>query len=96
MGQLWEDCIFLGYHRDSNTYVLADANGIVYSRSIMRKAPVDRWNLKEVEKFSATPWMVREKAKINVHFTQLAETKEEPKPHEMLPMPKKFQINLSI
>ena len=48
-----------------------------------------------MEKISATPWMVREKARVNVHFTEPAETKEEPKIHEMLPMPKKFQIDLS-
>ena len=37
MGRTWEDGIFLGFHRDSNTYVIAGPDGVVYARSIMKK-----------------------------------------------------------
>ncbi len=55
MGQRWKSAAFLGYSRDTSSYILGTAEGIVTSRAVMRRPMEDRWSLDEAKSVKATP-----------------------------------------
>ena len=66
MGPRWKSAAFLGYNRDTGSYILGTAEGIVTSRAVMRRPMEDRWNLDEAKSVKATPWDMLQRAAIEV------------------------------
>ena len=59
MSARWKLGVFLGYNRESNAYLLANDDGVVTSRAVMRRPIENRWRADLVESITATPWSWR-------------------------------------
>ena len=92
MGSRWQEGLFLGYDRTSNTYVVYAENEIRHSRTLTRRPPSNRWDPDKLNQVSSTPWAIREIPEQKVKFAEGVQ--EDPKPREAYPMPRRFRINL--
>ena len=95
MGTRWLEANFMGYHRSSNTYIVATPTGIVTSRSLARRPPDNRWSAENLAKIKATPWSERERPEVEVRFQQEATADEDPAARPAPVAPRRFRINLS-
>ena len=94
MGSRWSVGTFLGFHRQSRTYIIATADGISKPRSICRRPVPDRWSSEALAKIQATPWSTRETTRAEVRFH---EQSAEAPAHEarVREPPRRFRINLA-
>ena len=52
--------VFRGYHRNSNAYMVATAEGnVIKVRSVLRRPMADRWCAESIKSITATPWSLR-------------------------------------
>ena len=72
MGAKWADAVFLGYHRNSNSYIVHHSTGIATSRSLSRKPDKERWCADTVAKLQSTPWSLHERPEPEVRFHEPA------------------------
>ena len=94
MGSRWGVGTFLGFHRQSRTYIVATADGISKSRSICRRPIPDRWSSEALAKIQATPWSTRETTRAEVRFHE--QSAEAPAPESRVrEPPRRFRINLA-
>jgi len=95
MGAKQAEGMFVGYNRGSNTFTVITDDGKVEARSMTRMPVPDRWSADKLAKIKATPWSLREKPGVNVHFdepaTEPAVAVEVARPSA----PKEFRINQS-
>ena len=77
MGPRWKSAVFLGYNRDSSSYVLGTDEGVVTSRAVMRRPIEDRWSLDEAKSVKATPWDMLQRAELEVVLKPVTEKLEE-------------------
>ena len=60
MGPRLREGTFLGYKRQSNSYVTADEQGnVVETRAMQRKPMEHRWSKEAIESLKVTPWNLR-------------------------------------
>jgi len=59
MAPRWAQGVFMGYARDSNSYVISTDEGIRTSRALMRRPVENRWNIEAVAAVQCTPWSLR-------------------------------------
>ena len=74
MGQRWKEGAFLGYSRESNTYIIGTEDGTVTTRSFGRCPEQTRWNGEFLAALKATPWSDRVVADPEVRFREPAES----------------------
>ena len=55
----WQCGIFLGRRDESAEVIIGTARGVDLSRSLMRKAEVDRWSREDYNSFIGVPWNPR-------------------------------------
>ena len=94
MGSRWGVGAFLGYHRQSRTYIVATADGISKPRSICRRPVPDRWSCEALAKIQATPWSMRETTRSEVRFHEQSAEAPAPETRAREP-PRRFRINLA-
>ena len=70
MGARWEDGVFVGYNRNSNTFIILTKDGKKAVRSINRYPEQTRWSADGIAKIKATPWSERETADPIVRFQE--------------------------
>ena len=92
MGSKWEEGVFLGFNRSSNTYIVATTEGVANVRSLCRRPAESRWNFDAISKIAATPWSTRDKPEVAVQFQDASEQKEVTV-RNLCPMSKAFRIN---
>ena len=73
MGAKWGDAVFLGYHRNSNSYIVHHATGVDTSRSLARRPDKERWCAETVAKLQSTPWSLHERPEQEVRFHEAAD-----------------------
>ena len=95
MGTRWLEGNFIGYHRSSNTYLVATTTGVTTSRSLARRPPENRWSADKLAAIQATPWSERQRPEVEVRFQEEATAKEEPVVRAAPAVPRRFRINLS-
>ena len=71
MGARWQDGVFVGYNRSSNTFIVLTEDGKKSVRSINRYPEQTRWSADVLAKIKATPWSERETADPVVRFQEL-------------------------
>jgi hypothetical protein len=96
MGALGAEGVFLGYNRMSNTYIVANDDGFVATRSVTRRPEAERWRADALAKISATPGKERDQArasrqKFDAPATTQGPTAEEAKPTAS----RRLRINMS-
>ena len=94
MGSRWGVGAFLGFHRQSRTYIVATADGISKPRSICRRPVPDRWSCEVLAKIQATPWSMRETTRSEVRFHEQSAEAPAPETRAREP-PRRFRINLA-
>ena len=94
MGSRWGVGAFLGFHRQSRTYIVATADGIAKARSISRRPGPDRWSCDALAKIQATPWSLRETTRPEVRFHEQSAEAPAPEARAREP-PRRFRINLA-
>ena len=77
MGPRWKIAVFLGYSRDSNSYIPGTAECIATSRAVMRRPMGDRWRIDEAKCVKATPWDTLQRAGVEVVSKPVTERLEE-------------------
>ncbi len=95
MGALWADGIFLGYDRNSNTYIIGNADGVKMSRSLARRPIEERWCADTAAKLTATPWSFYERPAPEARFNDPALARDEPVPVAAPPAVRRMRINKS-
>ncbi len=95
MGALWADGIFLGYDRNSNTYIIGNADGVKMSRSLARRPIEERWCADTAAKLTATPWSLYERPAPEARFNDPALARDEPVPVAAPPAVRRMRINKS-
>ena len=85
---------FLGFHRQSRTYIVATADGISKPRSICRRPVPDRWSCDALAKIQATPWSLREPTRSEVRFHEQSAETPAPETRAREP-PRRFRINMA-
>ena len=68
MGAKWQEGIFVGYNRSSNTFIVLTEDGRKNVRSINRYPEQTRWSADALAKIKATPWSEREVSDPVVRF----------------------------
>ena len=94
MGSRWGVGAFLGFHRQSRTYIVATADGISKPRSICRRPVPDRWSCEALAKIQATPWSMRKTTRSEVRFHEQSAEAPAPEARAREP-PRRFRINLA-
>jgi hypothetical protein len=89
----WLPGIFLGYRRDSNSYVMATDEGIVISRATQRKPLENRWDEAAISGITATPWSTRTRRAAEVRF-DTAVPSSEPKADPLYLDPRRLKLEL--
>ena len=93
MGALWADGIFLGYDRNSNTYIVGNADGVRMSRSLARRPIEERWCADAAARLTATPWSLYERPAAEARFNEPATAHEEAVPVAAPPAIRRMRIN---
>ncbi len=94
-GALGAEGTFLGYNRNSNTFIISDENGdMTTARSITRRPEKDRWNPEAMALIKAIPHETqargnRERVRFNEGATDVQPTAEAAAPK----MPREMRIN---
>ncbi len=95
MGALWGDAVFLGHDRDSNTYVVGNADGIRMTRSLARRPIEERWCAEAAARVTATPWSLHERPAAEARFSEPATARDEAVPVAPPPAIRRMRINRS-
>ncbi len=61
MGAIGGEGIFIGYNKNSNTFIVATESGIIGARSITRRSESERWQPEAVAKIRDLPGAARER-----------------------------------
>ena len=93
MGAQWKEAVFVGYHRSSNSYILIDDGSVAHSRSITRRAAQERWSVDALANVKATPWSIRERPGVQVHFHEAPAERDEGGGPSAPALPRRFRIN---
>ncbi len=73
MGATGGEGVFLGYNRQSNTFIVATESGIVMARSITRRPERERWQAEALARVRETPGALKARAeRPRVRFEQPA------------------------
>ena len=94
MGSRWSMGAFLGFHRQSRTYLVATDTGISRPRSIYRRPVPDRWSSDALAKIQATPWSTRDATQTEVRFHEHSAEPPAIEARAREP-PRRFRINLA-
>ena len=70
MGPKWGEGIFLGYNRDSNTFVVSSDEGVVTTRTLSRKPLDQRWDADGLSAVKSAPGDGRDAPRPRVHFRE--------------------------
>ena len=91
MAPRWKEGIFIGYARDSNSYLIYSEDGVRSSRAVMRRPMESRWSRESIQAVAATPWDLLKKPETQVRFEPSKERLENfPEPKQT--WPRKFKI----
>ena len=70
MGARWEEGVFVGYSRNSNTFIVVTEDGTKAVAPTSRYPEQTRWSAEAVAKLKATSWSEREVADPVVRFQE--------------------------
>jgi len=92
----WRLGVFLGYARESNSYLVNDAGETRTSRALMRRPEQLRWNAELIEGIKSTPWSwnTRGVEAPGVRFRDIEDGVEE-FPSRSVRIPRRFKITKS-
>jgi hypothetical protein len=90
MAPRWHDGLFLGFDRNSSSYILSTADGIRTARTIQRLPMADRWSVEKLQMVAGTPWTWAKRERPTVTFGKTGEKLEEFP--DRLPLPRRFKI----
>ncbi len=97
MGPRLRPGVFMGYHRDSNSYRVATADGFIMKpRALQSRPQEDRWSAETIRNIVSTPWSLRTKAegqRAEVGPSVEPQPATEPAP---VPMPRRLKITQKI
>ena len=95
MGARQAEGVFVGYNRGSNTFTVIGDEGKVEARSMTRRPEPNRWSAEKLAAIQATPWSLRERSGVSVHFEEPAANTGVPTEVARPSAPKEFRLNQS-
>ena len=95
MGSRMHPGIFLGYHRSSNSYWIANKDGdAIKTRSLLRRPYSDRWDAEGLQNLTVTPWNLRiAKTPEKIELGEAVERYEKPSSEPTL-NPRRIKITM--
>ena len=94
VGERWLPGLFVGYKKDSNSYIMATATGTVTSRAVQRRPLENRWDEGAISQLATTPWEQRPRRGPDVHFEQSAPRDEPAKQADAPSNPHRLRLDL--